>query len=234
MYAVECSNVLKRYMQEDHMQLVFNQLNLQINENEVVLIKGKKGSGKRTLLNMIAGFTPPNAGDIRIFGTNAVSLNNRKRWRQSNIGIVEDVPGNHIFEDITVNQMFTCLNEYVHVQYDNNEIQQKMTDLFLLLNIDFKQKHTKYSQLHCLTQLKVRIAIELFKEPRLLLIYEPLPGRVTDTEAKQFKAIFDCIMAFYPLTVIVFSESSKLEPCVQRSLMIHKASIYEGSLPNLA
>ena len=49
-------------------------LDLQVAAGEFVTLLGPSGSGKTTTLMMIAGFTPPSAGDIRLKGRSIVGV----------------------------------------------------------------------------------------------------------------------------------------------------------------
>jgi NitT/TauT family transport system ATP-binding protein len=43
---------------------VFDDINLEIEQGELVVLLGPSGCGKSTLLNIVAGFIPPSAGRI--------------------------------------------------------------------------------------------------------------------------------------------------------------------------
>jgi len=43
---------------------IFEDVNLEIKQNELVIIKGESGSGKSTLLKLFNRFCDPTAGDI--------------------------------------------------------------------------------------------------------------------------------------------------------------------------
>mgnify|MGYP001210187374 CR=1 FL=1 len=67
-------------------EVLFNDLSLEISENECVGIIGESGSGKSTLLDLLTGIVKPSKGDIFISGVNMKNLN-IGIWRE-NIGIV--------------------------------------------------------------------------------------------------------------------------------------------------
>src|SRR6478735_3161837 len=63
---------------------VVSDINLQIPQGEFVSILGPSGCGKTTTLNMMAGFSQPSVGDIRIRGRSQARVPPERR----NIGLV--------------------------------------------------------------------------------------------------------------------------------------------------
>lgn len=61
-----------------------------VESKEVLLVLGKSGTGKTTLLHLLAGLMEPNSGSITIDNQNILELNGRKRdqFRGKNIGMV--------------------------------------------------------------------------------------------------------------------------------------------------
>ena len=49
-------------------QVIFDNLNLSIQEKTITAILGKSGSGKSTLLQMMNGLVRPDSGKVTIFG----------------------------------------------------------------------------------------------------------------------------------------------------------------------
>lgn len=64
--------------------------NLEIKKGEMVLLIGRSGCGKTTLLNLIAGLDRPNSGEIKIDGTviSDMSEDQLARFRLLNVGFV--------------------------------------------------------------------------------------------------------------------------------------------------
>ncbi|WP_462088281.1 ATP-binding cassette domain-containing protein, partial [Mesomycoplasma hyopneumoniae] len=46
---------------------IFNKINLEIPANKLTFVVGESGVGKSTLINLIAGFTAKDEGEIRFF-----------------------------------------------------------------------------------------------------------------------------------------------------------------------
>ena len=69
---------------------LFEGLDLALAPGEFVAVTGESGAGKSTLLNLIAGLDSPDAGTVRIAGTDIASLDDdgRTRLRRDRIGFV--------------------------------------------------------------------------------------------------------------------------------------------------
>jgi multiple sugar transport system ATP-binding protein len=63
---------------------VVNDISLEVTDGELLVLVGPSGSGKTTLLRLVAGFEPPDSGDIEIGGTTVTSTVPAER----NIGMV--------------------------------------------------------------------------------------------------------------------------------------------------
>jgi len=59
-------NLTKRYL--DGLVLAFENLSLEVQENEILCILGPSGCGKTTLLKILDGLMPPDGGEVRIDG----------------------------------------------------------------------------------------------------------------------------------------------------------------------
>lgn len=63
---LEVDNISKVYSTPQGDYTVLDGVNLSINEGEFVCVIGHSGCGKSTLLNMVAGFTQPTTGTVRL------------------------------------------------------------------------------------------------------------------------------------------------------------------------
>lgn len=68
---IQVKNLSFKYNQD----IVLDQINLTINKNDKIIIKGGSGSGKSTLIKLICGFYTPLRGEILIDNTNMDNIN---------------------------------------------------------------------------------------------------------------------------------------------------------------
>lgn len=68
MKAIETNNLVKKY----GAKVAVDQMTFSVNEGEFYALLGVNGAGKSTLIKMLAGLTPPGAGEAAIFGCDVV------------------------------------------------------------------------------------------------------------------------------------------------------------------
>ena len=136
---------------------------------EQVLLAGRSGMGKSTLLNLILGLLEPSSGSVEIAGQNIHSLrgSSRDRFRGSHIGI--------IFQTFHLLQGFTAV-ENVMIAMAFSDIpasEHKPRALGLLDRLDLPRPDAFPENLSIGQQQRVAVARALACEPDLVLADEP-------------------------------------------------------------
>ncbi|MCH8829675.1 MAG: ABC transporter ATP-binding protein [Planctomycetes bacterium] len=90
MALVEVQNVTKRYHKGGETITPLDGVTLSIAEGEFLSLMGASGTGKSTLLNLIAGIDRPDSGEIVIAGSEITRLSRSRlaAWRAANIGYI--------------------------------------------------------------------------------------------------------------------------------------------------
>ena len=83
MALVELRNVTKRYHKGGETITPLDDISLDVEDGEFVSLMGASGTGKSTLLNLIASIDRPDAGSITVDGTDITKLSRTKlaNWR---------------------------------------------------------------------------------------------------------------------------------------------------------
>jgi putative ABC transport system ATP-binding protein len=90
MSLIEITNVTKRYHKGGETITPLDAVSLNIEQGEFISLMGASGTGKSTLLNLIASIDTPDRGSIVIDGTDITKLSRTRlaNWRAANMGYV--------------------------------------------------------------------------------------------------------------------------------------------------
>ncbi len=167
--SLELKNVKKAYREPGGRQLpILNIANFQMASGEQVVLVGSSGGGKTTLLNIIAGITTADEGDVLIGGTNVARLSEaaRDRFRAERIG--------YVFQTFNLLPAFTALeNVLLGMSFGGQKADKsRATDLLKQVGLSHRLHH-KPAQMSVGEQQRTSVARALVNKPRLLLADEP-------------------------------------------------------------
>lgn len=150
---------------ESHMVVDIEAFDLK--ERQQLALSGASGSGKTTFLHLIAGILAPDAGSIRLAGTEISALpeSARDRLRATSIG--------YIFQTFNLLQGYTCL-ENVLLGMSFGPGAHRAQAEALLRRVGLAQRLHHYPrQLSTGQQQRVAVARALAHRPQLVLADEP-------------------------------------------------------------
>lgn len=148
-------------------KILFENFNLQLQQNECVALLGHNGSGKSTLLNMLCGLVLPSSGRITIADL-ALNKNNLVSIRQI-VGLVFQNPDNQLFmPTISEDLAFGLRNQNLSEQ----EIQTRIAQLAGELGItDLLRKNS--FELSGGEKRTAALASVMVMQPQVILFDEP-------------------------------------------------------------
>jgi putative ABC transport system ATP-binding protein len=88
---IELKNITKIYdLKRANQVVALNNINLTLREGEVVVLKGASGSGKSTILSLIAALSKPTSGEVVVDGKKISKLSDNfaSVYRRVNIGFI--------------------------------------------------------------------------------------------------------------------------------------------------
>lgn len=90
MSLIEITNVTKKYHKGDETITPLDAVSLNIEQGEFLSLMGASGTGKSTLLNLIASIDRPDSGSIVIDGVDITRMSPTKlaNWRAANMGYI--------------------------------------------------------------------------------------------------------------------------------------------------
>jgi len=149
---------------------ILKDFNLNINPKERLVITGESGSGKTTILRLIAGFIAPDSGQV-IIGGEVVSESNRVLVEPHNRGI------NMVFQDLALWSHMSVeqnISFGLRVQKKSKrEIVDRVDEMLEMVGLVGYNKRA-IQTLSGGEQQRVALARALATQPKILLMDEPL------------------------------------------------------------
>jgi putative ABC transport system ATP-binding protein len=164
---ITVKNLNKHFLQGKNTINVLNDVNLDIKSGEIIALLGKSGSGKTTMLSMLAGLDRPDQGSIVVDDQDLTKLSEEAlcEYRAKKLGIV--------FQQFHLIPHLTAF-ENVLLSFEINGHEDKETAMKWLEMVGLKDRANHYpAMLSGGEQQRVAIARALSFGPPILLADEP-------------------------------------------------------------
>ncbi len=215
---------------------LFKNLNLTIQDKEHLVIRGKNGSGKTALLELIAGVITPTDGEIHYDFINGETWEDRFQQRKKLIHYIAcDAALTHIHQhDLFYQQRYYSLgDEFVPTVHDflgdDLVAQLHRFDFPASLSIDHLLS-LKLTRLSNGQQKRVVILKTLaLQMPRLLLL--DYPFEALDRQSRRdFAAFLDVLVRHYGVQLILTDHDDQFPESITHSLLIHDSKVLRKGL----
>jgi ABC-type lipoprotein export system ATPase subunit len=166
---IEVKDLSKAFATDGRHQQVLNKLSFGIQSGDFVLIAGKSGAGKTTLINVISGIEPPDSGSIVINGRDVSNLNRAhfSTFRFNNISMISQM--NNLYGQYTVAD-----NLIIPKIFSKKRNRLTDDDLHILEDCEISHKTKHYPvELSGGENQRAALAMALSRESPILLADEP-------------------------------------------------------------
>lgn len=188
---IELQDTTKKYkLRRQREVIALDNVSLKISPGEFLVITGRSGCGKTTLLYLIAGLARPTSGKVFIEGTDIWQLNDRQlsALRKEKIGFMFQVPSLipvlNVVENVMVPTMFTGPEKRLDA-YDR--VKKALADVGLSHKTEAFPRHLSAGE-----EKRVVIARAIVDNPPFLLADEPTANLDELTE-KEVMALLQSI-----------------------------------------
>jgi ABC-type lipoprotein export system ATPase subunit len=217
---IETVNLKKTYNHLNGTITLFNNLNLKIKQGELVALVGPSGSGKSSLLHLLALLDEPTKGDIKINDIFTKQFEDEKKdeIRRKNISII--FQDNNLLNDFTAieNVMMPLIIKGENIDKTKNKAQKILKAVKILE----RSQHFP-SELSGGEQQRVAIGRALIAETNLILADEP----TGNLDFKTSKEIFSYFLKLKKLkkTIIFATHNRELANRADYKLLITNGDI---------
>ena len=213
------SNIHLQYQNGTILTEVIKGINFVIHQNERLAIVGKSGSGKTSLLMLMAGLEKPTSGQITYQDQIITSYTEDKLtdFRKKNIGIV--------FQSFYLIPNYTALENValsLEINFQKNAL-SLAKEILIDLGLEDRLQHFP-SQLSGGEQQRVAIARAIIKKPELILADEPT-GNLDDENAQVITDLIFNVSKKYQKSLCLVTHDMDLAQRCDRIMKIENGTI---------
>ena len=213
---IQIENLSFRY--KENLPYVLKDISLEIKKGQKILIKGKTGSGKSTLINILSGLLIPSEGKILVDNTE-VGLLNKNSW-QKNIAIVPQtvfLNEASILENIAIGLDITKIN---FEKAKDAATKARVANFIETLPDKYNEKVGERGiRLSGGQRQRIGIARALYRNASLIILDEPTNALDLSTEDLVMKSINTLGK---DITVIMISHSNSSLKLFDKSIDLDK------------
>lgn len=179
-----------------------------------LLLLGESGTGKTTLLHLLAGMLRPTNGAVSVDGHDITRLSGRDldRFRGARIGIVFQTA--HFVQSLSVEDNLV-LPQYLAGRTVNRA---KAAELLKRMNLEHKLKQSTKS-LSIGEQQRVAIARALINEPAIVLADEPTSA-LDDKNARQVIDLLEEQAALTGASLVIVTHDQRLKDRFEKRITL--------------
>ena len=213
------SNIHLQYQNGTLLTEVIKGIDFTIHQNEKLAIVGKSGSGKTSLLMLMAGLEKPTSGNITYQDQDITTYSEDQltEYRKKNIGIV--------FQSFYLIPNYTALENValsLEINFQKDALSQAK-EILVDLGLEDRLNHFP-SQLSGGEQQRVAIARAMIKKPELILADEPT-GNLDDENTEVITELIFNIATKYQKSLCLVTHDADLAKRCDRIMIIENGTV---------
>ena len=207
---VELDKVKKRFPLGKTHVAALDCVSVQVEPGEFIVIKGESGSGKSTMLNLIAALDECDSGNVKIDGTEIKTLSEAKKakFRGETIGIV--------FQSFNLLPVLSVIENVMYPLTLKGKPEEKTHALKALNEVGLADyAHQRPNQLSGGQMQRVAIARAIVDRPKLVLADEPTANLDSETSAS-IMALMQNLNKELGMTFVIVTHHDYVMQCASR------------------
>ena len=218
MALVELKNVCRSFRKGEETITPLDDVTLEIQEGDFVSLMGPSGTGKSTLLNLVAGIDRPDSGSITVAGTEITNLSRGQLadWRAANLG--------YIFQ---THNLIPVLTAYENVELPTLLLKQTAAQRRQRVELALKAVGLSDRADHYPRQLsggqeqRVGIARAIVANPRVVVADEPT-GSLDAATSEQIQDLLQRLNRELGMTVLMVTHDREVAGIATRRLILNR------------
>lgn len=193
---------------------------LRVEEGETVALLGPNGSGKTTMLKIVAGAIAPTLGAGTIFGHDLVS---ERRLLRREVGLLASET--YLYDDLSAIENLRFLATMAGVKTDAGQFTRALSEVGLL---DHREERVRGFS----SGMKRRLSLArlVLLRPRLLLLDEPY-NSLDEAGARLVDSIIAGVAESGGAIVLATHDTERALACAQRVVTLERGSVtYSGTV----
>jgi lipoprotein-releasing system ATP-binding protein len=224
---LSCNNLTKEYIFNNHESVietlcVLNNVSLQLNSGETISIVGSSGSGKTSLLQILAGLDFANSGEIRFKEQDIANMSDleKNRLRNQHFGFIYQF--HHLLPEFTVMEnimMPILINNHDITRLDQEKAHYLMHKLKLV-----KKDNYFPSQLSGGERQRTAIIRALINNPSVVFADEPT-GNLDNHTAAQVMELFFELQQELNMAVLLVTHDLQIAHNTSKIYSLHEGNL---------
>ena len=192
---VDIKKLTKTFSDGSRKLHVLKDINLQIDEESIITIKGPSGSGKSTLLSIIGTLDNADSGELLINGISIQENTNIDKLRNKSIGFVFQF--HNLISELTLEENVSLPKMIAKEQWDKDEL------IELFEYFDLKDRMNSFpNDLSGGEKQRVAVMRAVINNPSIIIADEPT-GNLDKENALKMMSLFQKLNTEKKLTIIV-------------------------------
>ncbi|HEV2499373.1 MAG TPA: ABC transporter ATP-binding protein [Terriglobia bacterium] len=226
---LRAENLAKVYRSGDDNVVVFDNLNLEIQQGEFVALVGESGAGKSTLLHLLGALDTPTRGEVYFGGERVSGYNARERarYRSLKAGFVWQM--HYLLPEFSALENVMMPGLIGGGRFE--EMRRRAGDLLAEVGLEHAPAR-QTGELSGGEQQRVALARALINRPALLLADEPT-GNLDALSAVRVRELLEKLHRNHGLTSVLATHNMELAQSAHRALRLAEGKLTEITLPRI-
>lgn len=222
---IELKDVTKSYPTEAGEVRALQGINLSVDSGELIILSGRSGCGKTTLLNVIGGLDRPTMGEVWIGDRDICAMTEKERtlFRRREVGTV--------FQSFNLIPMLTVEENIALPRWldgiSSDETGHQVETLLQQMGLFQRRKHRPH-ELSGGEQQRVAIARALINSPRVILADEPT-GNLDSQTGLQVLSVLAELNRNQGQAIIIATHSREADDLANRIIQLKDGKILSAT-----